>query len=98
MSKVGLITGASAGIGKETAKYLGERGHIVYGAARRVEKMKELTTADTMITARLISKAIFFKQPTRYSGAYMAKPVLFMRKVASDRMMDKILNSQLKLK
>lgn len=43
--KVILITGASSGIGKETALHLIRDGHIVYGAARRVEKMKELEDA-----------------------------------------------------
>jgi short-subunit dehydrogenase len=41
--KVALITGASAGIGKETAIELKNRGFIVYGAARRTEKMKDLS-------------------------------------------------------
>ena len=40
--KVILITGASAGMGKAMAKQLIEEGHIVYGAARRVEKMNDL--------------------------------------------------------
>ncbi|HEY1039477.1 MAG TPA: oxidoreductase [Bacteroidia bacterium] len=42
MKKVVLITGASAGMGKETAKYLAQKGYIVYGAARRTDKMKDL--------------------------------------------------------
>jgi NAD(P)-dependent dehydrogenase (short-subunit alcohol dehydrogenase family) len=44
-SKVILITGASAGIGKESALTLVKRGHIVYGAARRVDKMQDLVQA-----------------------------------------------------
>lgn len=42
MKKVVLITGASAGIGEETAKFLQQNGYAVYGAARRVERMKAL--------------------------------------------------------
>lgn len=34
MSKVVLITGASAGMGKTTACYLAKKGHKVYGASR----------------------------------------------------------------
>ncbi|MEW8051220.1 MAG: oxidoreductase [Candidatus Thiodiazotropha sp.] len=40
--KVILVTGASAGMGKATAKKLINEGHIVYGAARRLERMGEL--------------------------------------------------------
>lgn len=40
--KIVLVTGASAGMGKETAKYLAQKGYTVYGAARRTEKMKDL--------------------------------------------------------
>ena len=45
MKRVVLITGASSGIGKETAKLLSQRGFVVYGAARRLEKMQELKSS-----------------------------------------------------
>lgn len=40
--KIALITGASSGIGKSAAFLLQENGFKVYGAARRLEKMKDL--------------------------------------------------------
>lgn len=43
MQKVVLITGASSGIGKEAARLLAQSGFRVYGAARRLEKMQDLT-------------------------------------------------------
>jgi short-subunit dehydrogenase len=42
MTKTVLITGASSGIGKATAIYLAQNNYNVYGAARRIEKLKEL--------------------------------------------------------
>jgi short-subunit dehydrogenase len=42
MKKIVLITGASAGIGKETARFLAKDGYNVYGAARRTDRMEEL--------------------------------------------------------
>ena len=42
MAKTVLVTGASAGIGKETAILLAQKGYNVYGAARRIEKMQDL--------------------------------------------------------
>ncbi len=45
MSKVILITGASSGIGLETAIYLAKKNFIVYGCARRLEKMKPIKNA-----------------------------------------------------
>ncbi len=44
-NKVILITGASSGMGKETALTLAREGHVVYGAARRVDKMRDLVAA-----------------------------------------------------
>ena len=49
MKKVVLITGASSGIGKETAKLLSQSGLVVYGAARRLEKMQDLKDAGVHI-------------------------------------------------
>lgn len=42
MKKVILITGASSGMGKETAKALILQGHTVYAAARRLDQMEDL--------------------------------------------------------
>lgn len=45
MKKVILITGASSGIGKDTALSLIKEGHVVYGVARRLEMMKDIVRA-----------------------------------------------------
>jgi short-subunit dehydrogenase len=63
MKQVAIITGASSGMGKSTANILHDQGFIVYGAARRVDKMKDLeernmkiisldlTSEDSMVNA-----------------------------------------------
>lgn len=43
--KVALVTGASSGIGEVTARKLQELGYMVYGAARRVDRMQGLESA-----------------------------------------------------
>jgi NAD(P)-dependent dehydrogenase (short-subunit alcohol dehydrogenase family) len=45
VAKTILITGASSGIGEETARALLAAGHIVYAGARRIERMNPLIEA-----------------------------------------------------
>ncbi|MBU2693830.1 oxidoreductase [Pimelobacter sp. 30-1] len=40
--QVVIVTGASSGIGESTARRLAEDGHIVFGAARRLDKLEKL--------------------------------------------------------
>ncbi|WP_446039073.1 oxidoreductase [Streptomyces sp. SID1121] len=42
-AQVALITGASSGIGAETARKMNAEGYIVYGVARRTERLGALT-------------------------------------------------------
>lgn len=50
---------------------------------------------DEVVVSNTIIKASLVKKPkTRYAIGYMAKPVLFMRKFISDRMLDKIVESR----
>jgi NAD(P)-dependent dehydrogenase (short-subunit alcohol dehydrogenase family) len=46
-----LLTGASSGIGKATAKQLLEAGYVVYATARRVEKMADLKALGAHVLA-----------------------------------------------
>jgi short-subunit dehydrogenase len=45
VKKVILITGASSGIGKDTALSLIKEGYVVYGVARRLEMMQDIIQA-----------------------------------------------------
>ncbi len=74
--------------------------NTAYGEmAKRFKKAFETTlskNAEPEVISRLVSKAIASSRPkTRYSGGYMAKPALFLRRWTGDRTMDKILLSQL---
>ena len=51
MKKIVLITGASTGMGKETAVLLLQKGYTVYAAARRVDKMKDLEALGAKVLA-----------------------------------------------
>jgi len=76
-------------------------GHSVYKSmvekfvttARKIDPK----SAKPIVIARLIEKAIITAKPkTRYVAGYLAKPILFARKILSDRMLDSVLMSQLK--
>lgn len=53
MSKAILITGASSGIGKTTAKYFQERGWNVIATMRKPEREEELTAFENVLVTRL---------------------------------------------
>ena len=42
--KVAVVTGASSGIGSETVRALSGAGFVVYGGARRMERLVELSS------------------------------------------------------
>jgi NAD(P)-dependent dehydrogenase (short-subunit alcohol dehydrogenase family) len=52
-----LVTGASSGMGKATAKKLLEKGYTVYVAARRVDQMRDLEELGAIVLAMDITKA-----------------------------------------
>ncbi len=68
--------------------------------AKAVSKMyaaTEKNASDPIVIAKLIKKSIEAKSPrTRYAGASGAKLMLFLKKILSDRMFDKLIMSQMK--
>ena len=76
-------------------------GHTVYEklatAMTKMYATMEKDAADPLVIAKLIRKSVEAKRPaTRYVGGAMAKPMLFLRKVLSDNIFDKMLMSQMK--
>ena len=53
MKKTILITGASSGIGKATAKFFQEKGWNVIATMRTPEKEEELTKLENVLVTRL---------------------------------------------
>lgn len=64
------------------------------GAEKSFRKT-EANNAEPIVIARLIKKAIEVSKPkTRYAGGNMAKPLLFLRSILSDRVFDQLIMSQ----
>lgn len=59
--KVALVTGASSGMGKAIAKKLVEDGFIVYAAARRVDRMTDLSRLGVIPVSMDVTKEIDLK-------------------------------------
>lgn len=76
-------------------------GNSVYSPlAKGVSKMYstiEKDAVDPLVIAKLIKKGIEAKNPkTRYIGGSMAKPMLLMRRMLSDKLFDNLVMSQMK--
>lgn len=56
MKKIVLVTGASAGMGKETALLLAKKGYTVYGSARRMDKLEELKKSGVRVLEMDVTK------------------------------------------
>lgn len=65
--------------------------------AEKSFRRTEANNAEPIVIARLIKKAIEVSKPrTRYAGGNMAKPLLFLRGILSDRVFDRLIMSQTK--
>jgi short-subunit dehydrogenase len=76
-------------------------GQTAYaGLANSLDKMYtaiEKSASEPLVIAKLIKKGIEAKNPkTRYIGGKMAKPMLFMRRILSDKLFDKMLMRSMK--
>ena len=60
-------------------------------------KRNSVKKPGALVIAELVLKSLEAKGPkTRYWGGYMASMALFMKKILSDKVMDKVIMSQLK--
>lgn len=77
-------------------------GHTAYkNMVSRFANVFKTTTADKLpppvLIGMLIQKAVEARKPkTRYSAGYLARPMLIAQKLLSDKLMDKMIMSQIK--
>jgi hypothetical protein len=88
-----------------SAPMLKRSGKTAYGAlanslAKSTDEMynqQGSKSSDPQVIADVVSLALKAQRPkTRYVAGYMAKPILFLRWLLSDRMFDKVIMSQVK--
>ncbi|MBI0090563.1 SDR family NAD(P)-dependent oxidoreductase [Bifidobacterium sp. W8113] len=79
-NRVALVTGATSGIGYETARMLAEHGYRVYAAGRRVERLKPLA-----------DKGVIAVQMDLTDSASIEKPVA--RILQKERRVDLLVNN-----
>lgn len=71
--------------------------NLAKGLSNMYSTMEE-GASEPIVIAKLIRKGIEAPNPkTRYKGGTMAKPMLFLRKLLSDKLFDKLVMRQLKL-
>jgi short-subunit dehydrogenase len=84
--------------GKDLMRVSGKTAYA--NLAKSLDKMYtaiEKSASEPIVIAKLIKEGIEAKNPkTRYIGGKMAKPMLFMRRMLSDRLFDKMLMSRMK--
>lgn len=71
-SPVVLITGASSGIGEQTAFTLGEAGYRLVLAARRIERLEEITAQIRQAGGEAIAVQLDLSQPDQISNLVTA--------------------------
>jgi short-subunit dehydrogenase len=66
-------------------------------AAEKSFKRTESNNSEPVVIAKLIKRGIEADKPkTRYAGGSMAKPLLFLRSILSDKMLERLIVSQMK--
>ncbi len=89
-------------IAADNLKKVSENGAYKESAERVAEGLKEMYSGNTLsnpsLIAKTILKAVTARKPkTRYLIGSMAKPVVFLRRILSDRMYDNILRKMFKM-
>ena len=69
---------------------------MVKGADKSFRKTED-KNAEPIVIAKLVKQGIEANNPkTRYAGGFMAKPLLFLKNILSDKMLERIIMSQTK--